>query len=52
MYYRCSLPMLLYTFRSPPHIYKYVTPRKSEEIFAYLKELELQEAELMTKILG
>ena len=32
--------------------YKYVTPRKSEEIFAYLKELELQEAELMTKILG
>lgn len=21
MYYRCSLPMLLYTFRSPPHIF-------------------------------
>ena len=21
MYYRCSLPMLLYTFRSPPHTY-------------------------------
>lgn len=32
--------------------YKYVAPRKSEEIFAHLKELEQQEAELMTKILG
>ena len=31
--------------------YKYVAPRKSEEIFAHLKELEQLEAELMTKIL-
>ena len=32
--------------------YKYVAPRKSEDIFAHLKELEQQESELMTKILG
>ena len=32
--------------------YKYVAPRKSEDIFAYLKELENQENELMNKILG
>lgn len=32
--------------------YKYVAPRKSEDIFAHLKELEHQESELMTKILG
>ena len=32
--------------------YKYVAPRKSEDIFAHLKELEHQESELMIKILG
>ena len=32
--------------------YKYVAPRKSDDIFAHLKELEQQESELMTKILG
>ena len=32
--------------------YKYVAPRKSEDIFARLKELEKQEAELINKILG
>lgn len=32
--------------------YKYVAPRKSEDIFAHLKELETQETDLMTKILG
>ena len=32
--------------------YKYIAPRKSEEIFSHLKELELQETELMIKILG
>ena len=32
--------------------YKYVAPRKSEEIFAHLKELEQQESDLMAKILG
>ena len=32
--------------------YKYVAPRKSEDIFAHLKELETQEADLMAKILG
>lgn len=32
--------------------YKYVAPRKSEEIFAHLKELEATESDLMTKILG
>jgi len=32
--------------------YKYVAPRKSEDIFAHLKELEEKEADLMTKILG
>lgn len=32
--------------------YKYVAPRKSEDIFAELQALESQESELMTKILG
>lgn len=32
--------------------YKYVAPRRSEDIFAHLKELEQQESELMAKILG
>lgn len=32
--------------------YKYVAPRKSEEIFASLQELDKQEQELMTKIMG
>lgn len=32
--------------------YKYVAPRKSEDIFAHLKELEQQESDLMSKILG
>lgn len=32
--------------------YKYMAPRKSEDIFAHLKELETQEADLMAKILG
>lgn len=32
--------------------YKYIAPRKSEDIFAHLKELEAQETDLMTKILG
>ncbi len=32
--------------------YKYVAPRKSEEIFASLQELDKQEAELMAKIMG
>lgn len=32
--------------------YKYVAPRKSEDIFAHLKELETQETDLMAKILG
>ena len=32
--------------------YKYVAPRKSEDIFAHLQQLEQQEQELMAKILG
>ena len=32
--------------------YKYVAPRKSEDIFAHLKELEVQESELMESIFG
>ena len=32
--------------------YKYVAPRKSEDIFSHLKELEAKENELMNKILG
>lgn len=32
--------------------YKYVAPRKSEDIFNHLKELESKETELMNKILG
>ena len=32
--------------------YKYVAPRKSDEIFAHLKALEEQENDLMNKILG
>ena len=32
--------------------YKYVAPRRSEDIFAHLKELEQQESDLMAKILG
>ena len=32
--------------------YKYVAPRKSEEIFAHLQELEQQESVLMAKIMG
>ena len=32
--------------------YKYVAPRKSDEIFAHLQELEKQETELMAKIMG
>lgn len=32
--------------------YKYVAPRKSEEIFNHLKELENKESELMNQILG
>lgn len=32
--------------------YKYVAPRKSDDIFASLKELEKQENELMAKIMG
>jgi type I restriction enzyme M protein len=32
--------------------YKYVAPRKSEEIFAHLQELEQQENALMAKIMG
>ena len=32
--------------------YKYVAPRKSEEIFASLEELDRQEQELMAKIIG
>lgn len=32
--------------------YKYVAPRKSEDIFATLQELDIQEQELMAKIIG
>ena len=32
--------------------YKYVAPRKSEDIYAFLKKLNSQEEELMTKIMG
>ena len=32
--------------------YKYVAPRKSEEIYASLQELDRQEQELMAKIIG
>ena len=32
--------------------YKYVAPRKSEEIFTHLQELEQQESSLMAKIMG
>jgi type I restriction enzyme M protein len=32
--------------------YKYVAPRKSEDIFAHLQELDHREQELMTKIMG
>lgn len=32
--------------------YKYVAPRKSEDIYAVLKELNAQEEELMAKIMG
>ena len=31
--------------------YKYIAPRKSDEIYAYLRELNAQEEELMTKIM-
>lgn len=32
--------------------YKYVAPRKSEDIYAHLQELNAQEEELMSKIMG
>ncbi len=32
--------------------YKYVAPRKSEDIFVHLQELDQREQELMTKIMG
>ena len=32
--------------------YKYIAPRKSEEIYAHLQELNAQEEELMSKIMG
>lgn len=32
--------------------YKYVAPRRSEEIYAHLQELEQQESSLMAKIMG
>lgn len=32
--------------------YKYITPRKSDDIFAHLKEMEANESILMSKILG
>ena len=32
--------------------YKYVAPRKSEDIYAHLQELNVQEEELMSKIMG
>lgn len=32
--------------------YKYVAPRKSEDIFKHLQELDVQEQELMSKIMG
>ena len=32
--------------------YKYVAPRKSEDIFAHLQELDQREQELMSKIMG
>lgn len=32
--------------------YKYVAPRKSEDIFTHLQELDRREQELMTKIMG
>lgn len=32
--------------------YKYVSPRKSEDIYRYLQELDAQEQELMAKIMG
>ena len=32
--------------------YKYVAPRKSDEIYASLQELDRQEQELMAKIIG
>lgn len=32
--------------------YKYVAPRKSEDIFMHLQELDAQEQELMSKIMG
>ena len=32
--------------------YKYVAPRRSEDIFAHLQELDRREQELMTKIMG
>ena len=32
--------------------YKYVAPRKSDEIYAHLQELEQQESSLMAKIMG
>ncbi len=32
--------------------YKYVAPRKSEDIFAHLQQLDQREQELMTKIMG
>lgn len=32
--------------------YKYVAPRRSEDIFAHLQELDQREQELMTKIMG
>ena len=32
--------------------YKYIAPRKSEDIYAHLQELNVQEEELMAKIMG
>ena len=32
--------------------YKYVAPRKSDDIYKHLRELDAQEQELMAKIMG
>ena len=41
-----------YEIPFPKEFYKYVAPRKSEEIYAHLKELNVQEEEIMSKIMG
>ena len=41
-----------YEIPFPKEFYKYIAPRKSEDIYAHLQELNAQEEDLMAKIMG